>query len=100
MSCAVLQVNVYVDGGFLHFHARARLHSYTILCYILFYSSTNVIGVTKMRGKKWAVHRTRKEEMHITFMLGSFNQRDYVKDLGVDDRILWKCILRKKNVRL
>jgi hypothetical protein len=53
-----------------------------------------------MRGKKWAVHRTRKEEMHITFMLGSFNQMDYVKDLGADDRILWKCMLRKKNVRL
>jgi hypothetical protein len=36
-----------------------------------------------------------REEMHREFWWGNLKPRDYLEDLGVDGRIILKCILRE-----
>jgi hypothetical protein len=45
---------------------------------------------------KWAVHvaRMRKGEVHIGFWWGNLRERDHLKDLGIDGRVILKWIFK------
>ena len=47
---------------------------------------------------RWAGHVARmgKEEMYTEFWWGNLRERDHLKDLGVDGRILLKYILKSE----
>ena len=54
--------------------------------------SPNIIRVTKSRRMRWTVHVAGmgKKKTHTGFSWGNLNERDHLKDLGVDDNIILK----------
>jgi hypothetical protein len=57
------------------------------VCLYALFSSPNIIRVSKSRIIKWAGHVARVEERYINNFSG--------EDLGVDGRIILKCIFEK-----
>jgi len=57
-----------------------------------FYSSPNIIYVSKCSSMRWARHmaRTRSREMHIAFWWGNMKEGDTLEDLSVDEKIILK----------
>jgi len=68
-----------------------RLHTVE-LCYL--YSSPNIIRVIKSRRMRWAGHVVRMVigEVRRRFWLGELMERNPMKDLGVDGRIILQRI--------
>jgi hypothetical protein len=54
------------------------------------YSSTNIIPVIKSRRMSWAGHVARmgRGEVRTGFWWGDLMERDHLKDLGIDGRII------------
>jgi len=52
----------------------------------------------KLREIKWARHvaLTQGGEIHAKFWWGNMKGLDQVKDLGVDEKLLLKCVLKKE----
>jgi hypothetical protein len=42
-------------------------------------------------------HEWETGELHIGFWWGDLRQRDHLEDLGIDERIILKWILKKKD---
>jgi hypothetical protein len=78
-------------GGCRNLH-NEELHS---LC-----SSPDIIRVIKSRRLRWAGHVARMGAMKVrrTFWLESLKERDYSEDVGIDGRIILKCILEKQGL--
>jgi hypothetical protein len=55
----------------------------------------------KLREIKWARHvaLTQGGEIHTKFWWGNIKGLEQVKDLGVDEKLLLKCVLKKEVVR-
>jgi len=64
--------------------------------YVL-YSSSNIIRVIKSRRIRWAGHVAPmgKVEVHTGFCWRDPRERDHLKDLDVDGRIILKCMFKK-----
>jgi hypothetical protein len=54
------------------------------------YSSKNIIRMIKSRRRRWVGHVARIRERRSVY-----RKRDYVEDSGIDERIIFKYILRK-----
>ena len=61
--------------------------------FVIFYFSLNVICVIKSRKRK--CHIQWKGEMHTEFWWGNLKERDRLKYLGVDGKIILKWIIKK-----
>jgi hypothetical protein len=59
------------------------------------YASPNIIRMIKSRRIRWAVHVARMGEMHAEFWSENLKGGHRSEDLGVDGRIILKCILGK-----
>ena len=63
-----------------------------------FFSSPNIVLVINSRRLRWAdcVARMEKGEMCAGFWWRNLRTRDYLEDLGIDSRIILKCILKNR----
>jgi hypothetical protein len=61
------------------------------------YSSPSIVRVIKSRRMRCAVHVARmgRVEVYTGFCWGNLRERDRLEDLGVDGRIILRCIFRK-----
>jgi hypothetical protein len=53
----------------------------------------------KKNGMGGACGSTGRREMHVWFWLGNLRERDHLKDLGIDRRIILKWILKDSALR-
>ena len=59
-----------------------------------------MIRVIKSGRLKWALHveRMGRTEMYTGFWRGNLKERDHLKDLGLDGRIILKWVLKRMIV--
>ena len=71
-----------------------RLHNQEL--YAL-YSSSNIIRVIKSRTMKWAEHVAYMGERKVAYkvLLGKPEERNHLKDPGIDGRMILKLIFEK-----
>jgi hypothetical protein len=53
-----------------------------------FYSSPNIVRVTKSRRMRWAGYLARMGEVRTGLLQGDMKEGDHLRDLGVDGRII------------